>query len=51
MVKLCIARNRPAGSDAWTQRMAKVLTLDYTLRPRGRPLGWRKKREADEKPA
>jgi putative transposase len=51
MVKLCIARNRPAGSDTWTQRMAKALTLDYTLRPRGRPLGWRKKRKTDEKPA
>jgi putative transposase len=50
MVKESIARNRPVGSDSWTQRVAKELGLEYTPRPRGRPVGWRKKRksEADE---
>ncbi|MGA2442100.1 MAG: transposase [Tepidisphaeraceae bacterium] len=49
-VKQCIARNRPAGSDPWVQRMAKALSLGHTLRPRGRPVGWRKKRKAGAKP-
>ena len=44
MVKDCLTRSRPAGGDAWTRRMAEMLGLDHTLRPRGRPLGWRKKR-------
>ena len=43
MIKDCISRNRPAGSDPWVQKIARELGLDYTLRPRGRPVGWRKK--------
>jgi putative transposase len=50
MVKESIARNRPAGSDPWVQRIAGELSLDHTLRPRGRPVGWRKKRKSRAKP-
>jgi putative transposase len=50
MVEESILRNRPAGSDAWTQRIAKALGLDQTLRARGRPVGWRKKRKSRAKP-
>jgi putative transposase len=32
-----VARNRPLGSEGWTERTAKRLQLAYTLRPRGRP--------------
>jgi putative transposase len=32
-----VVRDRPFGSEAWTQRIAKRLGLEYTLRPRGRP--------------
>ncbi len=46
MVKESIKRNRPLGGDGWVRRMAERLNLGYTLRPRGRPLGWRKKAEA-----
>ena len=49
MVKDCIAHNRPAGSDPWIRRTAEALGLAHTLRPRGRPLGWRKKRKAKSK--
>jgi putative transposase len=51
MVKDCIARNRPAGSDPWVQRIAKALSLEHTLRPRGRPVGWRKKPKLKAKKA
>jgi hypothetical protein len=27
----------PLGLEGWTQRVAKRLGLEYTLRPRGRP--------------
>jgi putative transposase len=43
MVRDCLERNRPMGSDRWVHRMARQLDLRHTLRPRGRPLGWRKK--------
>ena len=46
MVKDCIARGRPAGSEPWTQRTAETLGLGHTFRSRGRPIGWRKKRKA-----
>ena len=36
-VRLCIARNRPFGGEAWQQRMAARLGLMHTLRPEGRP--------------
>jgi putative transposase len=48
-VQESILRNRPAGSEPWVQRMAKALALNHTLRPRGRPLGWRKKPQSEEK--
>jgi putative transposase len=38
-----IQRNRPLGSVEWMGRTARELRLEQTLRPRGRPLGWRKK--------
>ena len=41
-VKLHIERNRPYGQPPWTQRMARMLGLEQSLRPRGRPVGWRK---------
>jgi len=37
-----IQRGRPFGSDAWIHRTASELELESSLRPRGRPLGWRK---------
>jgi hypothetical protein len=49
MVRETIARNRPAGSEVWVKRMADELDLSYTLRPRGRPVGWRKKSEKNAK--
>ena len=32
-----VQRNQPFGSAHWTQRTAKRLGLEHTLRPRGRP--------------
>ncbi len=49
MVKESIKRNRPLGGDGWVRRMAERLNLGYTLRPRGRPVGWRKKGKAGKK--
>jgi putative transposase len=37
-------RGRPLGSDAWVRRVARRYGLQSTIRPRGRPLGWRKKK-------
>jgi putative transposase len=37
-----IRRGAPLGSEAWVNRVAKRFDLTSTLRPRGRPLGWRK---------
>jgi putative transposase len=37
-----IIRNRPYGSGEWTMTTAKALDLESSLRPRGRPTGWRK---------
>jgi putative transposase len=36
-VRISIARDRPLGNADWTLETAYRLTLDYTLRPRGRP--------------
>jgi len=33
----CIQRGRPYGGDAWVARTANALSLQSTLRPRGRP--------------
>lgn len=41
-MKSHIARGRPLGDPAWTLRTAQSLRLEQTLRPRGRPPGWRK---------
>ena len=37
--RLCcsVMRNRPFGTDAWTDRTARRLDLEHTLRPEGRP--------------
>jgi putative transposase len=32
-----VVRGTPFGSDAWRQRTARKLGLEFTLRPRGRP--------------
>ena len=37
-----IERNRPYGNAGWTMTTAKALDLEGSLRPRGRPVGWRK---------
>jgi len=39
-----IERSRPIGNDAWVKRTAKALGVEQSLRPRGRPVGWRKKK-------
>ena len=41
-VRQSIVRGRPFGAEAWTNKMADRLNLGQTLRPRGRPKGWRK---------
>ncbi len=41
-VKLSMERGRPFGKEGWVQRTARELKLEQTLRPRGRPVGWRK---------
>ena len=41
-IKLHIKRNRPLGKTEWVQKTAKRLGMENTLRPPGRPPGWRK---------
>jgi putative transposase len=41
-VRTCLRRGRPYGDQAWVRRTAQRLGLGHTLRPRGRPKGWRK---------
>ena len=41
-IKEHIRRGRPLGDADWTRRMARRLGLENTLRPPGRPPGWRK---------
>lgn len=38
-----IARSRPLGDARWTAATVRRLGLESTLRPRGRPVGWRKR--------
>jgi putative transposase len=45
-IKDCIERGRPLGEESWARRMASSLGLDQTLRPRGRPKGWRKRKKS-----
>jgi len=40
----CLRRRRPYGDTVWTERIARQLGLDASLRPRGRP----RKRPADQ---
>ena len=49
MIRDAIERNRPVGSDQWVQQTARSLGLEKSLRPRGRPVGWRKRPESREK--
>lgn len=46
-VRESIQRNRPLGDETWVKRTARQLNLTQTLRPRGRPPGWRKKRKQE----
>ena len=43
MIRDAIRRNRPVGSEAWVERTPGALGLEQSLRPRGRPVGWRKR--------
>jgi putative transposase len=36
-MRRCVTRGSPLGDDEWRQRTAKVLALESTLKPRGRP--------------
>ena len=45
-----LERNRPFGNNEWMQITAKTLGLEHSLRPRGRPTGWRKRPEKPRKP-
>jgi putative transposase len=47
-MKLHISRGRPLGDERWVRRTAKSLGLEYTLRPRGRPPGWKKPNEEEK---
>ena len=42
-MKQHIERGRPLGDELWMKRTATKLNLEQTLRPRGRPIGWRKR--------
>ncbi len=43
MIRDAIKRNRPVGRAAWVEQTARALGLEQSLRPRGRPVGWRKR--------
>ena len=45
-VRKSIRRGRPFGDEPWTKAMARQLSLESTLRPRGRPR--KPKREGDQ---
>ena len=45
-MKTSIERSRPFGQLAWVQRTAEKLHLQQSLRPPGRPVGWRKKKRS-----
>jgi putative transposase len=37
-IRECVIRGRPLGDESWTQKTARRLGLESTLRPRGRPV-------------
>lgn len=41
-IELSLKRDRPLGDEKWTLATAAKHGLQSTLRPRGRPVGWRK---------
>jgi hypothetical protein len=49
MIRDAIKRNRPVGREAWVEQTARALGLEQSLRPRGRPVGWRKRTGPSEK--
>jgi putative transposase len=49
LVQDSIKRNRPLGSEPWVLQTARQLGIEQSLRPRGRPLGWRKKKNEEDK--
>jgi putative transposase len=44
-MKQHIARGRPMGGEAWVKATVRRLSLEQTIRPRGRQKGWRKPKE------
>jgi len=46
LVKLSIERSRPFGNESWVQSTVRRLHLEQSVRPRGRPPGWRKQSRA-----
>ena len=48
-IEVALERNRPLGNDSWVQRTAAALGLESSLRPRGRPVGWRKTPQSERK--
>jgi REP-associated tyrosine transposase len=48
-VKEHLDRNRPYGNSDWTQTTAAALGLEHSIRPLGRPVGWRKRPELARK--
>jgi putative transposase len=40
-IRTSLRRGRPLGDESWTQTLAARHHLQSTLRPRGRPKGWR----------
>jgi len=50
LVATSIERSRPLGQQGWVQQTAEKLKLGQSLRPRGRPPGWRKNKKNAETP-
>ena len=48
LLRLSVNRGRPLGRPEWVARTAERLGLTHTLRPPGRPLGWRKRKQESE---
>lgn len=43
-LRRCVGRGQPYGTEAWVRRMIRRLNLEGTVRPRGRPRKYPKKR-------